>query len=342
MMRDSNRHGRNRSYRSYGSYRSCGSHSSCGAIASVLLVVVVVGLLLAWMVFFQVDFTEDVLVQTFGKTTSVLRGKTDAGLHARVPFAQQLLRYDARTFSFDDTMNELSTSDQKNITLTTFCAWRIADPVKFQSSIRRIDLAQKGIQTKLQSAKAGVIGKRMMSDLVNTDPQRMLLAEIESEILASVAAEAERDYGVQVTLVGIKTLGLPQDVAQEATKAQKDKQQKEADIIEAAGQAQAQAIRERAREARDKILAFADRKAGEIRSEGARAAAEWYQVFEKNWQLAAFLRSLEGLKKELQGRSVFLLDGSEIPAVKFFREGPKLPTQAPMPPGATTRPAGGK
>jgi hypothetical protein len=55
------------------------------------------------------------------------------------------------------------------------------------------------------------------------------------------------------------------------------------------------------------------------------------------------LRSLEGLKKELQGRSVFLLDGSEIPAVKFFREGPKLPTQAPMPSGgATTRPAGGK
>jgi membrane protease subunit HflC len=313
-----------------------------GAVASVLLVVVVVGLLLAWMVLFQVEFTEDVLVQTFGKTTSVLRGKADAGLHARWPFAQQLVRYDARTFVFDDTMNELSTSDQQNITLTTFCAWRIDDPVKFQSSIRTIDAAQKGIQTKLRSAKSGVLGKRMMSDLVNTDPRRMRIPEIESEILAAVAAEAQRDYGVQVSLVGIKTLGLPQDVAQEVIKAMQDERKKEADILEAAGQAQAQAIRERAREARDKILAFADRKAGEIRSEGARAAAEWYQVFEKNWQLAAFLRSLEGLKKELQGRSVFLLDGSEIPAVKFFSEGPKLPTQAPMPPGPTSKPAGGK
>jgi regulator of protease activity HflC (stomatin/prohibitin superfamily) len=142
--------------------------------------------------------------------------------------------------------------------------------------------------------------------------------------------------------VGIKTLSLPQDVAQEVIKAMQDERKKEADILEAAGQAQAQAIRERAREARDKILAFADRKAGEIRSEGARAAAEWYQVFEKNWQLAAFLRSLEGLKKELQGRSIFLLDGSEIPAVKYFREGPKLPTQAPMPAGPTTRPGEGK
>jgi membrane protease subunit HflC len=313
-----------------------------GAVASVLLVVVVVGLLLAWMVLFQVEFTEDVLVQTFGKTTRVLRGKTDAGLHARWPFAQQLVHYDARTFVFDDTMNELSTSDQQNITLTTFCAWRIDDPVKFQASIRTIDEAQKRIQTKLRSAKSGVIGKRMMSDLLNTDPQRMRIPEIESEILASVAAEAQRDYGVQVSLVGIKSLGLPQEVAQEAVKAMQDERKKEADILEAAGQAQAQAIRERAREARDKILAFADRKAGEIRSEGARAAAEWYQVFEKNWQLAAFLRSLESLRKELQGRSIFLLDGSEIPAVKYFREGPKLPTQAPTPPAPATRPAGGK
>ena len=280
------------------------------------------------------------LVQTFGKTTRVLRGKTDAGLHARWPFVQQLVRFDAPTYVFEDTMNELQTSDKQNITLTTFCAWRIDDPVKFQASIRSIDKAQKGIQSKLQSAKAGVIGKRRMSDLVNTDPQRMRIAEIESEILASVAAEAQREYGVQVTMVGIKSLGLPQQVAQEVIAAMQKERNAEAGILEAAGQAQAQAIRERAREAREKILAFADRKAGEIRSEGARAAAEWYQVFEKDWQLAAFLRSLESLRKELQGRSIFLLDGSEIPAVRYFREGPKLPTAAPMPPGATTRPTG--
>ena len=38
-----------------------------------------------------------------------------------------------------------------------------------------------------------------------------------------------------------------------------------------------------------------------------------------------FLRSLESLRKELQSKAVILLDGSQIPAVRWFRDGPSLP-----------------
>ena len=83
------------------------------------------------------------------------------------------------------------------------------------------------------------------------------------------------------------------------------------------------------RAAQKQILAFAERKAGEIRAQGDRAAAKYYEQFEQDPQLAAFLRSLESLKKELQGRSIFLMDGSVIPAVRYFRERPSLPTTRP-------------
>jgi hypothetical protein len=110
----------------------------------------------------------------------------------------------------------------------------------------------------------------------------------------------------------------------------KAERQREASNYESAGQAQALAIRERAKEAAEQILAFANRKAGEIRAEGDSAAAAQYARFEKNWQLAAYLRSLESLKKELEGRSIFLLDSTSIPAIEYFRKGPSLPRAGEM------------
>jgi len=311
-----------------------------GKVAILVLVGLVVAVLLTWMVTFKVEFTEHVLVQTFGKTTRVLSGDADAGLHMKWPFPiERVVRYDARTFLFEDTMNELTTNDKQNITLTTFCAWRIADPAVFQAAIETVKAGQSGIRTKLQAAKSAVIGKRNMEDLVNTDPQRMQIAAIEQAMLDEVRVEALRDYGADVVSIGIRSLSLPESVSDKVIENMKAERQREANRYRAAGQAQALAIRERAREASEQILAFADRKAREIRAEGDRAAAESYKEFEADWRLAAFLRSLESLKTELQGRAVFLLDGSAVPAAGFFRDGPSLP-KVPVPPAAaTTRPA---
>ena len=322
-----------------------------GAVATVLMVAIVVLLLLAWMFLFKVDFTEHVLVRTFGKTTSVLDGADDAGLHVRWPFVQEIVRYDARTFDFEDAANELVTRDHQNITLTTFCAWRIKDPLTFQTAVKDISggseqkAGQEFIRTKLRSAKGSVIGQHNMADLVNTEASRMQITQIEKQLKDALAAEVLRDYGVEVTMVGIKTLGLPESVSEKVIASMKAERQREAQNYESAGQAQAMAIRERAKESAEQILAFANRKAGEIRAEGDAAAAVQYAKFEANWQLAAFLRSLESLKKELQGRSIFLLDATAIPAVGYFRHGPSLPkagtmdTPAPMGPPAPVGPA---
>jgi membrane protease subunit HflC len=303
--------------------------SATGIATTVVLAFVVIVGLLTWMMFFRVEFTEYVLVQTFGKTTAVLDGQTEAGLHFKWPFVQKLVRYDARTFVFEDAMSELSTNDKQNVILTTFCAWRIRDPLKFQTAIRTVKEGQNGIRTKLRAAKGAVIGRRTMADLVNTDPGKMQIEAIEQEILTPVRTEALNDYGVEVIRVGIKSLGLPEAVSNKVIEAMKDERQKEVARFEEAGKAQAQAIRERARAASRQIIAFAERKAGEIRAEGDRAAAKWYRLFEQNWQFAAYLRTLRSLQKELQDRAVILLDGSTLFGVRYFRDGPSLPTKVP-------------
>jgi membrane protease subunit HflC len=302
-----------------------------GAVATVLMVAIVVLLLLAWMFLFKVDFTEYVIVRTFGKTTVVLDGSGDAGLHVRWPFVQEVVRYDARTFDFEDAANELVTLDRQNITLTTFCAWRIKDPLVFQTAVKDIPsggeekAGQELIRTKLRSAKGGVIGRRNMSDLVNTDPAKMQIPQIEQEIEDAVADEVLRDYGVEITMVGVKTLGLPETVSEKVIASMKAERRRYARTYLSDGNSQAQAIIDRAREAAADIKAFAEVKAGGIGGEGIRAAASEYAKFQENPQLAEYLRRLQSLKKALQGRVIFLLDSSTLPAIGYFDKGPSLP-----------------
>ena len=207
--------------------------------------------------------------------------------------------------------------------VTMYCAWRIADPVKFNATIDTPAAAQDSLRNFLRSAKSDVVGKHNMEDFINTDPAKMKIPEIEGQILASVRANAAA-YGIDIQGVGIKSLALPKDVTAVVIEAMKEERQRDVRKYESAGEAQATAIRECARSASAQIQEFARRKAAEIESEGIQAAAQYYVDFSKNERFAMFLRTLESLKKELEARTSILLDGSELPGINFFRTGPSL------------------
>lgn len=290
-----------------------------------LLALLVVGVLLAYTVAFQIESTEAALVNRFGRTVRSLDGATAAGLHFKWPYpVERLVKYDKRLHVFEDVHGEIQTHDKQSILVSVFCAWRVQDPVKFHRVVEHVDEGEARLRRLVETYKKEVINQRDMAELVNTDPAAMRLAEIEAQILQLISAKASEDYGVEIVGVGIRNLGLSQSVSEAVIEAMKAERLRYVFRYQAEGEAQATAIRERAKADRDQIVAFANRQAQNIRSEGDRAAAEYYAKFEENPRLSMFLRAMESLKKELSSKTVFLLDGSEIPAVKFFREGPSL------------------
>jgi len=311
-------------------------------IGMIVLGILVAAGLLSWTAACRVDeLTDIVLVQTFGRVTDVRRGseKGQAGLMLKWPFPiQKIVRYDSRARVFEDTHTEVATGDKQNMLVTVYCAWRIQDPEKFYRTIEQVDAAQERVRNLVRSCKKDVVGKHNMEDFVNTDPAKMKIPQIETEIFDLVRKQAQDDYGVEVVMVGLKTLALPEQVTTAVIDAMKEERQREVRNFESAGEAQATAITERAKTSRDQILKFADRKAAEIRAEGDLAAARYYKEFESDPELAMFLRSLESLRKELKGRSVILLDGSVLPAVTWLN---KQPTRGDLKKivSATTRPA---
>ena len=138
----------------------------------------------------------------------------------------------------------------------------------------------------------------------------------------------------------VKVLGLTQSVSDKAIEVQKEEQEKFAQEYKGQGEARALALIERAKSASKQITDFAELRASKIRSEGAQAAAEEYKKFERNPELAMFLRHLESLRTALKERTTMLLDGSSYEPARFFRDGPSVAAPGAA---ASTRPneAGG-
>lgn len=317
-------------------------------IAIILLGVLIVGGLLTYTFAYQVDELKDiVIIETFGKVTRTLVGREEgsAGLHVKWPSPfEKVIRYDARGFVFEGTHTNLNTSDKQLVIVTAYCHWRISDAKRFHTAFRddnpdkKVERVQAKLKEMLSKSVGETIAQYDLSVFINTDPTKMKLEKVEKSILEGTegkegfAAPAMRDYGVEIVRLGITRLDLPEEVTKEVINAMKEERQRDVKRYESGGKAEAEAIVARAQAARDQIMAFANRKAKNIKTEGDKAAAEYYKQFRTNPQFAIFLRSLESLKKELAEKSTIILDGSRVPAVRWILDGPSV---GPAPRGTT-------
>jgi len=310
-------------------------------VGVLVLAGLVVGSLAVYTFAYQVDEKTDiVLIETFGEITRETIGRDDPGLKFKWPYpVEKVVRYDSRTSVFEDTGDQATTRDDQSLLVTVYCAWRIAKPATFHSAIdadnpdEKMAKVEKRLRAIVRSKKLDIVSKHDMTEFINTDPTLMQLEKIEGEILARVRDETEDSYGVEIVGIGIRNLGLPKSVTVKVIDNMKEERQEEVKSLESDGHSAATAIEERARSDRDQILAFAERKGKEIRTEGDQAAAKYYRRFEASPEFSIFLRKLESLKVELAEKTVFLLDGSALPQVRWFKDGPSVePDKTKAPP----------
>ena len=282
------------------------------------LAVGLVAVLILSTVVYSVDqMTDIVLLKTFNRIGEPQWGSQGehAGLHFKWPWpVQKVVRYDSRQMVLEDPLQELTTSDKQNLLVTMYCAWRIKDPVQFYRALQTPEQATETLQNRLRSIKAGVIARHPMGDMVNTDPKRMRLAQIEQEVRQTLVDQAD-GYGIEVTQLGVKELALNPRISEAVIQSQIKERESEAQTYQTAGEAHATAIVERANAARGMIMAFADRNASAIRGEGDTNAARLLPTFRKNEKFSMYLRLLETIKTSLSRQTEIMLDstGSWVP-----------------------------
>jgi len=274
------------------------------------LVAGLVVLVLASFAFtFQVRFTEAAVKTTFGKATdeSVIR---EPGLRFRLPYPfQEVTKYDTRMRLLTLKVETQQTADNRQIAVETFCTWRVTDPLKFfqtfssagERSEEHYQKAEQALQANLRAA-AGVVSKFTMQDLFTAETNKSKIPELEIAMKDAFTQSADKqgvklaDYGVEAIDVGLTRILLPEAVTSAVFDRMKSGRERIAKEIESQGQSQAQAIRDRANSDSQKISAFAERLAQDIRSKGDNEVAPYLALMNKNPQLAVYLDQMEFIR----------------------------------------------
>ena len=260
---------------------------------------------------FQVRQTEVAIKTRFGKAGEA---GLPSGFHFRLPWpVNEVYKFDNRIQNSEWTFEETGTKEGKPILVKVFVTWKIKEPLKFYNSFSG-DLAEANevLEGKVRSAQNAVIGMYAFNNLVTTNEEDLKLDAIEADMRDRVDTDSEGD-GIEIKMVGIKRLGIPESVTGAVFERMKAERQARIQEIEAEGERQAKTIKAEADLKANEILAEAEAQAIQIRGEAEAQAAKYFEVFKKNPELANFLFNQKALEGLLEDNATLILDPKTPP-----------------------------
>ena len=261
-----------------------------------LIVLAVVALGLAASSFFTVDEREFALVTQFGEyKRSIMR----PGPYLKLPLVQEVHKMDSRIQGSDTAPAEYLTLDKKRLVADPVTRWRIADPLKFFTSMHD----QLGATKRLE-------------DIVNSRLLRAT-ARLISSLLQTVAANVREQtgkFGIQIIDLRIKRADLPAEVEESVFARMRAERERVAKQYRSEGEEEAAKIRADTDKEKAILLAKAYQLAQESRGKGDADSTKIYaEAFGKDPEFYAFLRSLEAYEEALGAQSTLVLStGSDL------------------------------
>ncbi len=291
----------------------------------LLLVLIGLALLFAWQCTFVVYENETAIVTRFGKP---LRTLDDPGLYLKLPdFVDSKVAIDRRVYLLDPNPAEYLTSDKKNVSVDCFLAWRVADPLKFWTSVSSQFGAEGRLTDVLQSVSLDVIGSHPFSALVSHEEQESDIRSIADAITKAAAATARRDFGIEVVTARIKRLSFPQQNKDAVFRRMEQERESIAMAIRSEGSAAYDQIKAEADREEARLLSEAARKSAEMRGEAdAEAVRIEADAYGKDPDLFRMKRELEVLQKALQEDSILILP-ADHPLLRVLNAGAPKPVE---------------
>lgn len=302
---------------------------------TILVAVVVVAFLLAFMFTFQVRYDEVAVLTTFGSAeapTYTIDGqidrpgslKNEPGLYFKAPWPIQKVEKYPRTLQvFEDDPEEIQTADGKSVIVKTYLAWRIVDPHAFFITINNTEKLRQESLAALMREVTGVISRYDFDDLVNNDPAQLELAKIEADCRDYLEEKINGlGYGIAIEQYGIRRLILPEQTTAKVFERMRATREALAENAKAEGKAHAETITTEAQSLADQILAFAERRAQALRTEGDQEAASYFDAFAVDEDFAVFLRQVQALEKMLPHNTTFILDANDLSAIRLLGNDP--------------------
>ena len=254
--------------------------------------------------------TEKGVLLRFGE---VVNPDIKPGLHVKVPFVNNVRKFDGRVLTVDAQAERFLTQEKKALVVDSYAKFRVIDTARFYTATNgEVQRAMGLLAQRINDGLRNQVGIRTIQEVVSGERDQ-LMRNITVELNKVAAAE----LGVEVVDVRVKKIDLPPDVSDSVYRRMNAEREKEAREHRSQGQELAEGIRDAADREVTVILSEAYRDAETIRGEGdAEATRVYAEAFGADPEFYSFTRSLRAYQDSFQGSGDILL---LKPDSDFFR-----------------------
>jgi membrane protease subunit HflC len=289
-----------------------------------------------------VDETEYVIVESLGRIAAVYDRTDpetgDRGVHFKLPWPiGTVRRFDRRVQLFDPAGREMFTRDRKNVTVTSYVCWKIAEPpagdvpladrpvVRYFRGLGSTAVAEARLDARLRSSLATEFGSVELGELLSTrgsdegpsgeSPLEAIAEKVRQNLdRAEGAASLRERLGIELVDLRIKRINLPEGNRLAVYERMRTERERIAERYRSAGLAEKSRIESQARRQSDELLARAEAAAERIKGEGeAEAIHILNQAHAEDPEFYEFQRTLATYSKILNERTTLVLSsGSRL------------------------------
>ncbi|ESS73975.1 protein HflC [Methyloglobulus morosus KoM1] len=269
-------------------------------------------LLLGMMSIFTVGQTERAIKFRLGQIQKV---DYEPGLQFKLPFINNIKKFDARIQTMDSNPERFLTLEKKNVIVDSFVKWRIGDLRKFYTVVSGdIDQANLRLDPIIKNAFRDEFGKRNIRQLVSTDRQAI------RDILIKSSKPLAAELGMEIIDVRLKRIDLPEEVSSSVFRRMEAERERVAREFRSQGSEAAEKIRADADRQRVVTLANAFRDAEKTRGEGDAKSAEIYaNAYGADSEFFTFVRSMNAYKKTFSGSGGMMVLDPDSDFFKYFK-----------------------
>jgi membrane protease subunit HflC len=257
---------------------------------ALVIGIAIAALVVITQTFFIVRQNEFAIVLQF---RDIVRTDLQPGLHAKIPFINQVQKYERRVMTRNYPAEQFLTSEGKILNVDFYVKWRIADVGQFFRATGGLEeVAASRLAPIVKDGLKGVIATRTIQQVVAAER-----AEFISNIV-KVAGAPVAQLGIQLVDVRVKRIDLPDEVSESVFNRMRQEFARQAAQLRAEGEEQAIRIRAQADLQRTELLSAAARDAEKVRGEGDAKAAEIFaRATQRNPEFFSFYRSMQAYRR---------------------------------------------
>ena len=309
-----------------------------------VVIVILLGLLISG-VFYTVSEWDQVVITQFGRPVG--KPKTEAGLRFKIPFIQDIHRYEKRIMRWDGDPKEIPTRDKRFIYVDTTARWRIVDAQKFLEVLGTYNQAYAKLDDIIDAVLRDYVSANPLVELVRTTNEMPTVEDVEGKVLSpfqdeatapetvrlgrekitrAILAEASKAmsaFGMELVDVRIKRINYVEQVRKKVYERMVSERKRKAAQFRSEGEGKKAEILGQMEKELKSIISGAYRTAEEIRGKADAEATKIYgNAYGKDPAFYAYFKTLETYK-EAAYKKAFVIMGTDSDYYRFLKTIPK-------------------